>query len=102
VSGRPSAKVRELSFPDFAARNDADVGAAKMFLCTICDRTLANLCHIVLRMHQGDLVLKKLSGPEYFAHLRDGNFWFCEQGSVACAVFTRGLPGQGKTAKSKL
>jgi hypothetical protein len=32
-----------------------------MFLCTICECALANLRHIVLRMHQGDLVLKKLS-----------------------------------------
>ena len=30
-----------------------------MFLCAICECTLANLRHVVLRMHQGDFVFEE-------------------------------------------
>jgi hypothetical protein len=59
LEGPPLGQGAQLPFPDLTEENDAGVRAAKVFLRAIGECTLANLRHIVLRMHQGDLVSEK-------------------------------------------
>src|SRR4030095_8839837 len=53
LEGPPLSQSEQLSFPDLAEQNDADVGAAKMLLAAVRDRSLSHLSDVILRMYEG-------------------------------------------------
>ena len=100
---RPSlGQGAQLPFPNFTKQDDADVGAAEMFLRASREGALSDLGDVVLGMHERNLVFKEiiqvleaqLARQHGLAHLHNGNFWLRGRGTTARAVFIRGFPAE--------